>query len=135
MQVIGLTKILCETPRMLADAQGQQIWSQVLAATMRIITNPNAHIGTAFSAGDDDSLEMEIGYDATFSRLHFAARPAQDPFPEVQDASTAMVQSLHRLFTSQPGKFPPLIQAGLHEDPKLSAGFEHLFTQAQLNII
>jgi len=133
-QIVGLTKILCETPALLADANTQQIWAQALAGAIAIVTNPNAHIGTAFSA-DDDADEAEIGYDATFSRLHFATRPAVDPFPEVHDPSLVLVQSLHQLFASQPGKFPPLVQAGLHSDPKLIAGFESLFSKAGLQVI
>eukprot|EP00566_Odontella_aurita_P003278 CAMPEP_0113547256 /NCGR_PEP_ID=MMETSP0015_2-20120614/12254_1 /TAXON_ID=2838 /ORGANISM="Odontella" /LENGTH=984 /DNA_ID=CAMNT_0000447789 /DNA_START=9 /DNA_END=2963 /DNA_ORIENTATION=+ /assembly_acc=CAM_ASM_000160 len=137
VQVIGLTKVLCETPALLSDPSAQQIWTQALAGVMKIIINPNGHIGGAAgaNAADDDDFEVEIGYDATYSRLHFAARPAVDVFPEVKDPALTLAQSLHALCSSQPGKFPPLIQHGLQSDPKLSAGLESLFQKAGLRIV
>lgn len=134
VQVVGLTKIICETPALLADANGQQIWAQTLAAVMKILSSPNTHVGTVAKV-DDADFEVEIGYDATYSRLHFASQPVIDPFPEVKDPSLALAQSLHALCASQPGKFPPLIQQGLQADPKLAASLETMFHKAGLSLV
>lgn len=137
VQVVGMTKLLCDTPALLVDASGQQIWSQGLAGVMRILTSPDSHLGTSVtsSSNADYDDEIEIGYDATFSRLHFAARPVRDPFPEVADLSLMLVQSLHALCKSQPGKLQPLIQQGLQSDPKLSGGLEIMFQKAGLSLV
>lgn len=123
-QVVGLTKLLCDTPALLADTNGQQIWSQILACAVKIVISPDSHLN-AESAEDNDN-DAEIGYDASFSLLHFAKRPAVDPFPDVQDAGATLVKSMQTICASHPGQFAPLIQQGLSVDPKLSAGFESL---------
>jgi exportin-2 (importin alpha re-exporter) len=132
-QVIGLSKLLCETPTLLADANGTQLWSQILACVVKIIVSPDSHLNALTVEGNDD--DAEIGYDATFSVLHFASRPAKDPFVEVTDASVMLVQSLSQLCASQPGRFTPLIQQGLHSDPKMSAGLESLFQKVGVNLM
>jgi len=123
-QVVGLTKLLCDTPALLADTNGHQIWSQILACAVKIVISPDSHL-TGVSAEDNDN-DAEIGYDASFSLLHFAKRPAVDPFPEVQDAGASLAKSMQTICASHPGVFAPLIQQGLSVDPKLSAGFESL---------
>jgi len=115
---------LGDTPALLADTNGQQIWSQILACAVKIVISPDSHLN-AESAEDNDN-DAEIGYDASFSLLHFAKRPAVDPFPDVQDAGATLVKSMQTICASHPGQFAPLIQQGLSVDPKLSAGFESL---------
>lgn len=132
-QVVGLTKILCDTPALLTDDNTKQVWAGAFFGAMTIITNPDSHIGTAFASGDDVD-DAEIGYDATYSRLHFATRPVIDPFPEVQDPAIALAQSLGQLSASQPGKIQPLVQTGLRDDPKLSSKLAELQTRANVQI-
>jgi len=131
-QVIGLTKLLCETPALLADANGQQIWSQILACAVKIACSPESHLNSLSVQDNDD--DAEIGYDATFSVLHFATRPARDPFPEVQDAGASLVQSVGKLCASHPGQVTPLIAQGLSSDQKLSAGFDGLCQKAGVQL-
>ncbi|KAL7465328.1 hypothetical protein ACHAXS_005653 [Conticribra weissflogii] len=131
-QVIGLTKLLCETPALLADATAQNIWSQIICCAVKIVVSPDSHLNALSTDGDDD--DVEIGYDATYSVLHFAARPARDPFPDVSDASIMLAQSLHRLCASHPGQFTPLIQRGFESDPKLGAGLESLCLRAGVSL-
>ncbi len=123
-QVVGLTKLLRDTPALLETTKGRQIWSQILACTVKIVISPDSHLTTA--SGEDDDNEAEIGYDASCSLLHFARRPAVDPFPEVQDAGILLAKAIQRVCASNPGKIAPLIQQGLSVDPRLSAGFERL---------
>ena len=123
-QIVGLTKLLCETPALLADANGQQIWGQILPCAVKIVCSPESHLNSLTVQDNDD--DAEIGYDATFSVLHFATRPARDPFPDVQDAGASLAQSIGKLCASRPGQITPLISQGLSPDPKLSAGFEGL---------
>jgi exportin-2 (importin alpha re-exporter) len=131
-QIIGLTKLLCETPALLADANGQQIWSQILACAVKIVCSSESHLNSLAVQDNDD--DAEIGYDATFSVLHFAIRPAKDPFPDVRDPGTAFVQSVGKLCMSRPGQITPLISQGLSSDPKLSGGFESLCRNAGVQL-
>jgi hypothetical protein len=78
--------------------------------------------------------EMEISYDAQFSRLVYATKEADDPFPEIVDPTTFFVQSLHRLLSSNTSQLMPLIQQGLSVNPKLSSGLESMFQQAGLRL-
>lgn len=132
-QIVGLTKLLCETPALLADTNGQQIWSQLLACAVKIVCSPESHLSSLSVQENDD--DAEIGYDATFSVLHFATRPARDPFPDVQDASASLVQSLGKLCAAHPGQVTPLIAQGLSPDPKLSAGFDGLCQKAGVQLV
>ena len=131
-QVVGLTTLLADTPALLADANGQQIWAQILACAVKITCSPESHLNSLSSQDNDD--DAEIGYDATFSVLHFASRPAKDPFPNVQDAGASLVQSVGHLCASHPGKITPLIAQGLSPDPKLSAGFGVLCQKAGVQL-
>ena len=131
-QVVGLTQLLCKTPSILADPNKTSIWSQILGCAVKIIVSPDFHLNALSVEGNDD--DVEIGYDATFSVLHFALRTLKDPFPEVADASTNLVQSLSQLCASQPGQLTPLIQQGLQGDPKMGAGLESLCQKAGVTL-
>ena len=131
-QIVGLTKLLCETPALLSDANSQQIWSQVLACAVKIVCSPESNLNSVFVQDNDD--DAEIGYDATFSVLHFATRPAKDPFPDVSDAGVLLVQSVGQLCSSHPGRITPLIVHGLSPNPKLNAGFEVLCQKAGVQL-
>ncbi|KAL7519691.1 hypothetical protein ACHAWX_004448 [Stephanocyclus meneghinianus] len=131
-QIIGLTKLLCEAPALLVNANGTQAWSQILACVLNIIMSPDSHLNALTLEENDDA---EIGYDATFSVLHFAIRPVKDPFADVEDAGLAFVKSLSQLCASQPGQFTPLIQQCLQTEPKMSIGLERLSQNAGVTLI
>jgi len=130
VQVVGLTKLLCDSPSLLADDNGKRIWSQTLATVVAILSSPSLQNVTPADGFDDD--EFEVGYDAQYSKLTFASRPPVDFLPEVPDPTLFFVQSLHGLSSTQPGQLLPLIQRGLNVDPKLSSALEAMFQQAGL---
>jgi len=131
-QIIGLTTLLADTPALLEDANGQHIWTQILACAIKIVCSPESHFNSVFTQDNDD--DAEIGYDATFSVLHFATRPPKDPFPNVHDAGASLVQSVGKLCASRPGQITSLITQGLSPDPKLSAGFDALCQKAGVQL-
>ena len=130
-QVVGLTKLLCETPALLSDPNGQQIWGQALACAVKIVCSPESHLNSLSAEGNDD--DVEIGYDATFSLLHFATRPSRDPFPEVADASTSLIQGVGLVSSSSPGQLTPILAQCL-QDPKLRSGFDALCQKAGVQL-
>ncbi len=131
IQIVGLTKVICDDHMLLSDANGAQIWAKLLEGVVKVVTSSSAKLDPS----NDENDVVEIGYDATFSRLYFAAKPPMDPFADITDPIMHLVKSIHSLCQSNPGKFPSLIQQGLQSDPKLAAGFEHIFQRAGLNLV
>jgi len=129
LQVIGLTKLLCESPSVLNS--NTDVWCATLLSIVTLLTS-TAYTSTP--SGADDEIEVEIGYDAQYSRLVHASRMADDFFADVPDPSIAFVQSLHALSASQPGMLLPLIDRSLSQDPKLKTGLTAMFQQAGLHL-
>jgi hypothetical protein len=128
-----VTKLLCESPALLADTSGQNAWTATLVCLMMLLTSNSLkpNVDAIMTINDP---EMEISYDAQFSRLVYATKEADDPFPEIVDPTTFFVQSLHRLLSSNTSQLMPLIQQGLSVNPKLSSGLESMFQQAGLRL-
>jgi exportin-2 (importin alpha re-exporter) len=122
-QIVGLTKIVCETPSLLADAAGQQIWMNSLIATVKILTTQESYLGSSSDSGDQD---VEIGYDPTMSRLNFAARPPLDTFSNVTNAAQLFAKSLNQLRAANAATIQPLMQQGQTADPKSFAALENI---------
>lgn len=125
VQVIGLTKLLCETPALLADANVQQMWAQTLASLVTVLSSPTFTAAANVVVDAEAETASEMQYDSQYSKLTNVFVMVEDPFPEVADASAFFVQSLQRLMASQPGQLMPLIQ----RDPKLVTGLDSLFQQ------
>ena len=129
-QVIGLSRLLCDTPTLLEDSNGQQIWAQTFKGVVGILTSQS------FTSRDieEDEADADIGYDATFSRLSLAAKKPDDPFANVVDPVSVFTQSVQTLSSQRPGVLGPIIQGSLSDDPKLAAGFQTMVQQAGANI-
>ena len=130
VQVLGLTRLLCDTDALLSDANGKEIWARALASAVTILTTSEFTSRTA----DDDDGEVEIGYDATYSGLVFARKKVEDLFDEVPDPPGTFVRALHALSSSHPGVLLPIINEGLRSDPKLSSGLEAMFHNSGLQL-
>ncbi len=130
IQVVGLTRLLCDTPALLGDNNGQQIWAQTFKGVVGIL------LSQSFTARDidDDEADADIGYDATFSRLSLAAKKADDPFANVADPVSLFTQAVQSLSSQRPGILGPIIQGSLNEDPKLASGFQSMVQQSGANI-
>mmetsp|Transcript_16833 Transcript_16833/g.23828 ORF Transcript_16833/g.23828 Transcript_16833/m.23828 type:complete len:877 (-) Transcript_16833:150-2780(-) len=131
-QVVGITDILCKSSVLLVDNNSQVIWCKLLGCVVKIMTSTEQFNSSATDAPDVDA---EIGYDPTFSKLHFASKPNLDYFLEINDPVASFAQAFHNLCVSHPGKFMPIIQQGFQSDPKASAGLESILNKAGLQII
>ncbi|KAL1399335.1 hypothetical protein pipiens_008286 [Culex pipiens pipiens] len=82
---VGITKLLCEAPEMLAD--------------------PYTNID------GDTFIEIEDvpGYQAAYSQLNFAQAKPIDPLPEISNIRQFLVQHLGKLAQSNPGKIGALV--------------------------
>jgi len=132
VHVIALTHLLCQVPDLLTDVKFLESWSQLLVCVIHMISSPN----TKFDVDTlDEGDVVEIGYDPTFCRLHFAVRAYSDPFAEIKDPVLYFSQSLHTLCSSQPGKIVQLIQSVFNEDPKLSLALESIMKRSGLQLV
>jgi len=129
IQVIGLTKILCESPALLVNEQ--QIWSQALDAILKIFTSSSAHFGGIVDNGTEES---EIGYDPTFSRLNFASKSQTDPFDFIKEPQNSFVSAFQQLCVSHAEAVNPIIQQGFQTNPKLFSALEAMFQKAGLRL-
>lgn len=130
IQVVGLTRILCDIPALLQDDNGRQIWAQSFRGIVTVLTSQS------FSARefDMDEIEVEVGYDAMFAQLSLAAKKPDDPFANIGDPAAAFVQAIHGLSTQHPGLLGPIIHASLGDEPKLASGFQAMMQQAGANL-
>jgi exportin-2 (importin alpha re-exporter) len=128
IHVIGVTKLLCEYPAMLSDANGQNAWLETLKGLISLVTSPKYKDSIATKLVDE--TEMETGYDAQYSRLVQATKIIEDPFVEIVDPNMFFVQSLQTLRMNNSAILTPLLQHGCSGDPKLNAGLEYIYQQA-----
>jgi exportin-2 (importin alpha re-exporter) len=134
IQVVGLTRVLCDTPALLGDENGKKIWAQTLAGAVTILTSSTFSRGEADGDGDADA-EMEIGYDSTYARLSLATQKVDDPFSNIADPMEMFARSLQTLSSSQPGVLGPIIQHAANEDPKISSGLQTMMQKTGVNLM
>lgn len=131
IQVVGLTRILCDTPDLISDDNGKQVWSQAFKGVVTILSSQSFR---SQGVEDDGETEVEIGYDATYSQLSLAAKKPDDPFPEVADPPRSFASALSSLSSQRPGVLGTVIQHSLSSDPKLADGFQKLLQTSGANI-
>lgn len=132
IQVVGVTRMLCDTNVLLSDDNGKQVWAQALAGVVSILTSPNFN---AREADDDAEPEIQLGSDSSFSQLSLAKHKAEDPFANVVDPMDTFARSLQALSASHPGVVGPIIQHSLANDPKLSAGLQSMIQKTGVNLL
>jgi exportin-2 (importin alpha re-exporter) len=130
IQAVGLTKIVCETPSLLSDATGQQTLLRALTSLVKILSTQAAFFGKAVEELDQT---VEIGYDPTFSKLHFATRAPIDPFSEIKDPVGAFATTMSQAISSN-ASLSTFMQQGSQSDPKTFASLQGIMHKAGLHI-
>ena len=131
-QVVGLTKLLCDSSILLTDGSGDAAWAMGIVAAVKLIGSPT--LKDSVEVGNPDDEKIEISYDSQFSQLLFARRPIDDPFPEVSDPKNDFCQSLNSLSAQQPGRLGALIQQGIGDNPKLHTAFQSLVETSAIRL-
>ena len=106
---VGISKILCECPAMLAPPYNQY-WSRLLQALIELFELPPDKTtleGDNFVEPDDTTA----GYQAAFSQLSFAQPKMQDFLADVTDGRKFLADSLAKLSQTRPGEVPQLVAA------------------------
>jgi len=129
-QVIGLTRFLCDVPKLLEDDNGKQVSAQVILGIVTVLASP-----TFTKEAKDLPEETPMVYDATFSQLRYAVKIPDDPFSNVNDPVEFFLTSLGTLNTSHPGLLSPIIQQGLSSDPKLATSFQTMCQAKGVNLL
>mmetsp|Transcript_32189 Transcript_32189/g.74101 ORF Transcript_32189/g.74101 Transcript_32189/m.74101 type:complete len:878 (+) Transcript_32189:372-3005(+) len=132
-QVLALTQLLCNTPVLFTDANGEKVWEAAIFMSLKVL-NSNALQGRASAASDEDDL-VEISYDAAFSRLRFAALVVDDPFVGIKNPGANLAQELNRLCASKPGQFLPVIQRAVQGDEKVTATLQLILGNAGVTLV
>lgn len=103
---VGITKLLCEAPEMLADPY-VKFWPQLLQTVVQIFELPPDET----NIDGDTFIEIEDvpGYQAAYSQLNFAQAKPIDPLPEISNIRQFLVQHLGKLAQSNPGKIGALV--------------------------
>lgn len=105
---VGVTKLLCECPAMLAPPY-RKYWSNLLQALITSFEMPPDE--TALEGDDFVEIENAVGYQAAYSQLNYAKLKVIDPIPDIQDTRKHLAENLARLSASRPGDIPTLITA------------------------
>jgi exportin-2 (importin alpha re-exporter) len=131
IQVIGLTKLLCESPSLLDDTSGQQLWCGIFLALSTLLS-----VSTPPAVDDDGDilLVMDVQYDSAYSALSFAKQHMVDPFPEVADTAAAFGMALKDFSSRHPGFVIPLVQQALKSVPELAQGMESVFQKTGVRL-
>ncbi|GMH45111.1 hypothetical protein BSKO_13068 [Bryopsis sp. KO-2023] len=99
---VGLTKVLCEYPPMIAEGR-EALWTKLMDALVRVLEG-NAEIEAPSDLMNDDGIIETTGYTAAFSRLVNATIPEPEPLPEIPNARDYLAKSLFELASRQPGR-------------------------------
>lgn len=131
IQLVGLTKLLCEFPALLDDPAGQQLWCAVFLAQTRLLSVP----ASVTNADDvDNQLAIDVQYDSAYSGLAFAKKQPVDPFPEVADPIASFAMALQNFSSQQPGRVLPLVQEVVKNDVKIAQAFDSLVQKTGLRL-
>lgn len=105
---VGITKLLCETPCMVAG-QYANYWLPVLTALVKLFELPEDDT----IPDDEHFIEIEdtAGYQSAYSQLVFAGKKKAEPLllGAVTDVKANLAQSLHKLSVGSPGVVSPLV--------------------------
>ena len=81
VQVVGITRLLCESTALLRDPNA---CGQLLVGVVKLLS-----LGTFWDVvADTDNVEFEVACDVQYSRLIYASKEVEDPLPNVANPTT-----------------------------------------------
>ncbi|XP_075152341.1 chromosome segregation 1 [Haematobia irritans] len=105
---VGISKLLCECPAMLAPPYNQY-WSRLLQALVELFELPPDK--TTMEGDNFVEPDESAGYQAAFSQLSYAQPKTQDFLADVADGRKFLADSLAKLAQTRPGEVPQLVTA------------------------
>ncbi|KAK9819488.1 hypothetical protein WJX81_001683, partial [Elliptochloris bilobata] len=113
LMAVATTQVLCECAELHVPGAGA-LWGQLLGALLRMLEDASGDGAAAEREADGGDGDDEFaGYSAAFAQLHNAARPSEDPTPDVHDPQRHLAAELARFSQAHPGRVPALVQANV----------------------
>ncbi|KAI3877107.1 hypothetical protein MKX03_027633 [Papaver bracteatum] len=110
LTAVASTRLICEST-VLLDPAAAATWGKMLNSIVTLLSRPEEE------RVDEDPEVPEIGenvgYSASFVRLHNAGKKDEDPVSDIRDPKEFLVRSLARLSAMSPGRYPTIIQQSL----------------------
>jgi exportin-2 (importin alpha re-exporter) len=131
IQVIGLSRLLCDSSAILDGNNGQQVWAEAFKGVMKVLLSESLSSQVVESL----DVEPEIAYDSAYSKLSLAAKKPLDPFPSIVDPVAAFTSAVQSLASQRPGILGPIIQGGIADDSKLALGFQNMLQKTGAQIV
>lgn len=126
IHAVGMGKMLFENPTIFSSPEGLEAWATGVLGLVAVLSSPAFQ---TTSSGPTEDYEIQTGFDAKFSKLNFAHKVKEDPFPDVTDPRQTFARSLHSVLTSHAAQLQPLMQQCFAGEEKLQAGLSALFEQ------
>jgi len=117
---VGCTRLLCETPALLASPANLDVWSSLLFELVKMLEAPisvtkDENVDDAeMSAAEQTAVSGQPGQ--TYSKLHFASLKRGDSYAVLPDNRDFLVQSLSKASMANPGKLVQAIAARGNND-------------------
>lgn len=122
--LVGLTKLLCESPVVFSEAG--LVWAQSVSAVVAISTSK--HLKLLDLDGEKEEIQMD--FNSTYSKLTYARKAIEDPFPSV-DPAAFFGRALHSQISQNSVQAQALLQ---QVDPKVPVQVNELLQTIGLSI-
>lgn len=112
LTAVASTRLLCESTALL-DAAAVEHWGKMLDSIVTLLSRPEQD--RVEEEPEMPDIAENVGYSATFVRLHNAGKTEDDPLKDIRDPKEFLVTSLARLSALSPGRYPQIINQYLDQ--------------------
>ncbi|OIW16765.1 hypothetical protein TanjilG_05499 [Lupinus angustifolius] len=130
LTAVASTKFICESP-VLLDPAASESWGKMVDSIITLLSRPEQD--RVEEDPDMPDITENVGYTATFVRLHNAGKKEEDPLKDIRDPREFFVSSLSHLSASSPGRYPKIISERV--DPANQTALLQLCNTYNLKIV
>ncbi|KAF1863775.1 hypothetical protein Lal_00030879 [Lupinus albus] len=130
LTAIASTRLICESPALL-DPAASESWGKMVDSIITLLSRPEQD--RVEEDPDMPDITENVGYTATFVRLHNAGKKEEDPLKDIRDPREFLVASLSRLSALSPGRYPKVINDNV--DPANQTALLQLCNTYNLQIV
>lgn len=111
--IVGMIMLMKEPD--IAGMDNGNVWATMVCAILKLVGSGNVLMSSAddgkHNEDGGDDVEIEIRFDSSFSKLHFAGKPVTDKFPDISDPAGLLAKSIQECCALKPGALSSLLQA------------------------
>ncbi|KAE9615357.1 hypothetical protein Lal_00048401 [Lupinus albus] len=130
LTAVASTKLICESP-VLLDPAASESWGKMVDSITTLLSRPEQD--RVEEDPDMPDITENVGYTATFVRLHNAGKKEEDPLKDIRDPREFFVSSLSHLSALSPGRYPKVISEKV--DPANQTALLQLCNTYNLKIV